>query len=413
VNGHLYWVAPLEFQGLFKWMNRGTSPGYIMVDAEDPTAQPVLKTGYNMKYMTSAYFSTELTRHLYQNGYDHVRLRDINFEVTDELKPKWVITLTQPTVLNTGDVVTGVAIVDPESGEIEEYPVGSAPSWVDRVMPEETAKDYLSWYGGYVHGWWNSVTAGQDVNVISSDDMWLIHGQNGRAYWFCGMTSSSSSDQSLTSIVLIDSRDGTISQYRLSGWNEQAVINAVDVAVSNFKTYHASAPIPYDCSGNLAYVVPIAATSGNGEIFQEVAIVDAHTGHVSLGNTKAIALEGYKRYLNTNGYNFAITASSTRKNITGSVSRISQIIPSSDSGYRLIWLNDSNIIYEVAVSQYPTVALTYVTDNVSMSYEDSNDTVINVDYFKNADVIPRVSAEQQNYTLARTNATIPPQANNS
>jgi hypothetical protein len=141
--------------------------------------------------------------------------------------------------------------------------------------------------------------------------------------------------------------------------------------------------------------------------------VDAHTGHVSLGNTKAVALEEYRRYLNTNGYNFAITASTTRRNITGTVTRISQIISTTDTGYRLVWLNDSNIIYEVAVAQYPTVALTYIDDNVSMSYEDSNDTVINVDYFKNANVIPRVSAEQQNYTLARANETIPLQANNS
>ena len=94
------------------------------------------------------------------------------------------------------------------------------------------------------------------------------------------MTSSSSKDQSLTSIALVSSRDGTVNLYRMNGWNEQAVMDAVNVTVSNFKNYHSCAPIPYDCSGRLAYVVSIAASSENGEIFQEIGIVDAITGHV-------------------------------------------------------------------------------------------------------------------------------------
>jgi hypothetical protein len=104
--------------------------------------------------------------------------------------------------------VTAPTVIDPEKGDITEYTLGKAPEWVDRVMPEELARNYLSWYGKYVHGWLNSVITEQDVNVVSSGEMWLIHGNNGQAYWFAGMTSSSSNDQSLTSIVLVNSRDG-------------------------------------------------------------------------------------------------------------------------------------------------------------------------------------------------------------
>lgn len=331
VNGRLYWVAPLEFRDIFKWISARYSPGFIMVDAEDPSIPAKLYTGYKMEYMNSAYFGDYIIRHLYSNGFSHVHLRDINFEVTDSLQPRWVVSLTTPSVLNDGDIVNGVAIIDPETGDIENYQNNDVPKWVDRVMPEDIARNYLDWYGKYVHGWINSVTSEQDVNVISSDEMWLIHGNNGQAYWFAGMTSPSSKDQSLTSIVLVNSRDGTINLYRLSGWNEQAVINAVGASVSNYKNYHGTAPIPYDCSGRLAYVVPVAASTDNGEVFQEVSIVDAITGHVVLGQTKAIAFEEYRRYLNQNGFDFAITNSTTKGNITGTVNRISGIISANNN----------------------------------------------------------------------------------
>ena len=37
-NGSLVWVAPLDFQGAIQWLVRGTSPGVIVVSAENPDA---------------------------------------------------------------------------------------------------------------------------------------------------------------------------------------------------------------------------------------------------------------------------------------------------------------------------------------------------------------------------------------
>lgn len=405
VNGRLYWVAPLEFRDIYKWHSAGASPGFVMVDAEDPNKAAKLYTGYNMQYMNSAYFGKYVIRHLYANGYTNFRLEDINFEVTDNLKPKWVVSLTAPTVLNDGDVVEGIAVIDPETGDIEHYPVSGAPAWVDRVMPEETAKNYLDWYGMLVHGYLNAILSQKDVNVISSDEMYLIHGNNGQAYWFAGMTSPSRGDQSLTGIALVNSRTGDVSLYKTSGWNEQAVINNVNAAVSNYKNYHGCQPIPYDCSGRLAYVVPVAANTDIGSSFQEVSIVDAQTGHPVIGETKAKAFEAYRRYLNQNGYDFAVTSSSRLGNVTGLVNRISGIVSSGELGYRLLYLNGSEVIYEVPISQFPEVALTDKGDNVSMAYEDTNDTVITVNRFDNAGIDARISEEQKNYTQVRENQT--------
>ncbi len=150
-------------------------------------------------------------------------------------------------------------------------------------------------------------------------------------------------------------------------------------------------PIPYDCSGRLAYVVPIAASSENGEIFQEVGIVDAITGHVSLGNTKAVAFEAYRRYLSDNGFNVSVSSSRFKGAISGVVNRISGIVSANNLDYRLVYLNNSNIIFEVPISQYPEAAITNTGDTVNMTYEDTNDSLITVDHFDNLGINARVN----------------------
>ena len=51
-RGKLVWVAPLEFQGVVQWLSRGTSPGVIVVSAEDPDEQAEVVAG-DAEAMTS------------------------------------------------------------------------------------------------------------------------------------------------------------------------------------------------------------------------------------------------------------------------------------------------------------------------------------------------------------------------
>ena len=39
----LVWLAPLEFHGIVQWIARGTSPGIIVVSAENPNAPAELR----------------------------------------------------------------------------------------------------------------------------------------------------------------------------------------------------------------------------------------------------------------------------------------------------------------------------------------------------------------------------------
>jgi hypothetical protein len=114
-NGKLVWVAPLEFHGIVQWLSRQTSPGVIVVSAEDPDAQPELRQrGADALHPLRALQRQPLPprlhalRHRTDHGNDPAARRRGN--------PQYLCTLGRPTIGWTGEKVTGVVIVDPVSG---------------------------------------------------------------------------------------------------------------------------------------------------------------------------------------------------------------------------------------------------------------------------------------------------------
>ena len=306
VKDQLVWVAPLEFQSWTVWVSADVSPGYVMVDAEDPSKPGVLKEDFKFRYLPSAYYGDNLERYLYQNGFVFRGTTDYTFEIDDEGNPFFVVTVCKPTIGHLGYVVTGVVVVDPQTGDFEEYDLADLPEWIDRVIPMYVARDRLSDYGKYVHGWWNSVWDEEGVNIptdpstsmVDPDPLWLTWGDDGRAYWFTGLTSSKATDDSLVGFAMMDSRSGHTRIYHLSGANEDGVMKAVDAAVSNYDGWYATQPILYNIYGELTWVVPVVSGSG---IFQRVAFVRASNTSVVLGENKQDGLAKYRQLLMKTG----------------------------------------------------------------------------------------------------------------
>ena len=412
VNGHEFWIAPLEFQSYWKWSAKRTSPGFIMVDAEDPFAEAKMFTGYDMQYMPSAYFGNWLHRHVYSQGYSDVKLEDITFEVTDELRPYWTITTTRPTINNDGYVVVSLLVVDAVSGEIKEYSPENVPDWVDRVTPESLAIDYATWYGEFEGGWWNARgligAIHENVNVLTSvssrsngddfgsnkQEMFFVYGNDGRSYWFSGLTSHSSADQSLTGIVLVDVKDPKkILHIKMTGANEQAALDIVNSKYTNFPDRYGTALIPYNIYGVLTYIIPVDSHTSSGNVFQEVGFVDAKTKHVVVKPTKEEALEEYKAYLATKNIKVALTSESTDQVLTATVERLGDVTLSGRTSYRL-WLNGSDAIFSVNPNLFPVVVITNLDDEISITYADTGDTVLEVNAFTNSNVKARIGLDQ-------------------
>ena len=86
VKEDLFWVAPLEHSGFFKWLNNpnGTH-GYIMVSATNERDVKLVREingkPVKIKYQMEGWFSDYLPRHIYMNGFYHSGLTDYTFEI--------------------------------------------------------------------------------------------------------------------------------------------------------------------------------------------------------------------------------------------------------------------------------------------------------------------------------------------
>src|SRR5437764_1435943 len=132
INHHLYYVGPLSYNNLFANLQSSTTPGFVVVDAEDPEQIPQLHTGHGdtIAYLPGAIFNQDLLRHVYLSGYTYGKLVDPTLELDDNFHPYWTISLMQPTRGYTGDVLSEVLIVDAHTGVIKQYQPLDVPAWV-------------------------------------------------------------------------------------------------------------------------------------------------------------------------------------------------------------------------------------------------------------------------------------------
>lgn len=70
VAQHMYYICGLGLSGTVNQRaEKYTVPGYIVVDAENPSADPQARLTYKMHYTPGAPYEHSLRRHIYNNGY--------------------------------------------------------------------------------------------------------------------------------------------------------------------------------------------------------------------------------------------------------------------------------------------------------------------------------------------------------
>ncbi len=305
VNGQLWWIFPLDFAGFFKWRNRAAIPGYIRVNAQDPTKEAELidvdqMTGkkFSLQYTRKAYFGKWLDRYIYFR-YPFMNQEDCTFEVNDDWQPYYVVSVTKPLIGFSGYQTDGVILADPQTGEIRHLQGDEIPQWVDRVKPLHLTITQVTNWGEYVNGWWNSHFAMKDVKVPTSHsygkDMWFIKFKD-KKYWFTGLTSASSKDQSLVGAIMVETRSGNATFYAINGTDESGVVQAVDASLgADSSRWSPTQPIPYNVFGVPTWVLPIVSNEG---IYQKVALVDMNNIN-TIVSEKSIgrAVEKYREIL--------------------------------------------------------------------------------------------------------------------
>lgn len=379
VDKHLYWIAPLVYNNVFTNLSNSDTPGYVVVDAEDPDAQAELRTGpqYQLHYVPGALFNQDLMRHVYLSGYTYGNLLDPTLEVDDSWKPYFTVSLMQPSRGFTGDLLDKVLLVDPQTGNIQSFDPQNVPSWVDRVMPASTVTDYLTWWGKYDHApWFNPSGSGQQS---PAGDPELVYNDVDQPVWLVPMTSSSSNDNSSTGIFLFNTRKNEAQFYPLSGLAVgDSVTGAFKSNPHNIRNYDVSSVQLYQIHGEPTWVAIFVQAASIGSTFQAVGFLDARDvqgADVQMESTRDAALADYTQWLASHGNTAGgPSQNGTPKQVQGIVKRIAPVTQGSSTVY-YIWIVGQSHIFTADLNLSPKLPLVQPGDTVTGTYLETGETV--------------------------------------
>jgi hypothetical protein len=380
VKDKLYWVAPLVHSGFFKWLsNRDGTPGYVIISATDERdvklVQNIDGKPIRIKYQSEAYALQDMTRYLYFNGYVTRGLTDYSFEVDDNGKPYWVITLYRKTIGFAGDDAVGVAVLDAQSGAIQEYDINHAPAWVDRIQPSDFVEKQFNDWGNYVNGYWNFSNEGK---LQVSETPHIVYGDDRKSYWYTSLTSVGA-DESTVGFVLVDTRTKKAVWYKQSGATEFAAQNSAMGKVQE-KGYQASVAIPYNINGIPTYAMTLKDKGGLIKMYAMVAIEDYTI--VGAGTSMQEAISSYKNAYNMTGKQAHSSALETRSKLKSVVERINNDVKNGNTFYYFMVKGNPNIF--VGTSQISNkLPLTLAGDSVEVVYDNDVQSIIDISGFEN------------------------------
>ncbi len=380
IRQHLYYVAPLEYNNIFVNLSNSNTPGFVIVDAENPQAVPELCTnsahsdhcptnGASLAYLPGAIFNQDLVRHVYLSGYTYGKLVDPTLELDDAFHPYWTISLMQPTRGYTGDQLSEVLIVDAHTGDVVKYLPKNVPVWVDRVMPSDTVTQYLQWWGLYhAAPWFNPSGAGQQTPASEPQ---LLYNSIDHPVWLITMTSASSNDNSSTGVFLFDTHDNKATFYPLAGLGIGSnVSNTIGSTRTNIRGYTVDSVQLYQIYNTPTWVAIFVQTTDSGSIYQAVGIVDARNlngSNVQYETTLPAALQDYQQWLVQQGSSNGTPTSGTTKTVTGKVVRVSSVQQGSNTIYYM-QIAGQNLIFTANLSLSPKLPLVAIGDTITGTY---------------------------------------------
>jgi hypothetical protein len=383
VRQHLYWIAPLLYNNVFANLGNYNTPGFVAVDAENPDAPSLLKTGYHLHYVPNALLNQDLVRHVYLSGYTYGDLEDPTLEVNDDWQPFYTISVMQPSRGFTGETLHQVLLVDPQTGGIQAFAPDKVPTWVDRVIPSSVVSDYLGWWGQYDHApWFNPSGAGQQQ---PASDPELVYNDVDQPVWLVPMTSSSAKDSSSTGVMLFDTKKNAATFYPLSGLGVgDNVKTAFASTQANIRAYDVSTPQLYSIYGRPTWVAIYTQANSSGATFQAVGLLaadDLNGANVQFAPSRDQALGLYSQWIaghpkggGTNGGGPTSTGNSGAT-MSGKVLRIAPTTVSGNTVY-YIYVQGQSHIFTASLAISSVLPLVQSGDQVSGTYLDTGQQVV-------------------------------------
>ncbi len=400
VNGKLLYVAPLEHRDFFKWnSNKMGTTAYVVVSATNPNDVQLVKEldgkEIRLKYLTSAYFSSNLKRHLRSNGYRNVGLTEYSFELDDTGRPYWVVTTYENTTIWGNPEATGVVVCDAQTGECNWYSIQDAPEWVDIIQPESFIIKQIKNYGEYVHGVWNF----SEKDKLSMTEHITTVYNEGDCYYYTGM-SSVGKDNGTVGFVMVNTRDKSVKMYRMVGATEEAAMRSAEGKVQNMG-YTATTPIPLLVSGIPTYFCTLKDNEG---LVKQYAMLKIEDYSIVASDTTIMATKrAFINDVNNSGASVDFGNEAYGYTVEGKISRINSNIESGETYYYMVLDDDATKLFLASYTVSEELPITREGDRVKISYVDEANGTINIGSFDNLEFTQKISEGQQKLNEERQN----------
>lgn len=370
IGEELFYVAPLEHAGFFKWFkNREGTPGYLMVNAtKENDARLVTEIDgkeLKLKYLESAYLNSEVNRYVFRKE-NKLGIKNYSFELDDSGKPYWVVSLYEKDVLLNGNKIVGTLLIDVQTGETKKYSVEDTPEWVDRIQPKSTVTEHLQDYGMLVHGPFNFSNKDK---VRLTDGMQVLY-NGSECFYYSGVTSVNR-DESLIGFYLTNTRTGETTMYKVPGAIESAGVTSAEGKVQQYG-YRGTYPILINLQKQPTYFITLLDKKG---LIKSYAFVNVENYNVvGVGETLQQAYDDYVEILSRDsGLNFSDNASQVE--IEGVIDRIGMVMKNNATIY-LFTLEGNPITFIGTTEKNQNIALARAGDRVKIGYiEDLLDTI--------------------------------------
>lgn len=400
VKGHLYWIAPLEHSGFFKWRAYDGTPGYVAVNATNEKDVRLVKEvggkSLNLRFMRESFFHEYLERHIYFSGYASVGLTDYTFEVDDNWNPYWTVTIFDSKIAWLGDEATGLLIINPETGEIKSYSLDAVPEWVDRVHPIEFIANQVDDWGLLVHGVFN--WSNKD-KLRTVEDHSIVMGSDGRLYYYIGMHSVGT-DNSTVGFMLVDCRTKKSIWIHQAGATETSAKRSAEGIVQAERLV-ASEGITYNIGGHPTYEFLMKDKEG---LMKKIALVNVRNYEdVAIGNDRQSVIRSYLMIVGKNRGNMVSQGVDLiEKKFSGKLTRFgSEVNNGNTLYYFMIEGRDNQFLGNSAISN--ELCLSKIGDDVEITFIE-DDGEINVQKFDN--LMINTSLSMGNEDLREENAVV-------
>ncbi len=380
VNDAYVYIAPVEFSGFFKWLNGDTTPGYFTMSATDSSDNPKFVDA-EMSYTPSSFFHKNVARHLRFEMPETIFYGEMQLEIDDEEKPQYIRSYGEFVSARNGFEVTGVAVVDPQSGDIKKYALDEVPAFIDGAVSPEVVSLQNSYFGNYIHGFWNSKFGKKDVKLPSGygteANVSPIFNVDGEMFYFTDFTSPKEGVDSMLGYALTDARTGEATYF--TGNMEESYMDsqaALQIIEKKFieKKWSGEMPILYNFYGEASWLTPVLDANG---FLQNYFIVSAANPEISaFANTPNEALKLYKTALQRGGSTVDGSSNAEEATVTGKVQRVYKERVGDFTLVSFMLADGTN--YLVSTEVTPLAVYLEVGDTVTISYLNTGELFLPV-----------------------------------